>query len=203
MHMSQEQVARAALNELPLRLPHPRPAAHRSYRPRLWTYHRPQIRRLDPGDENELTRLLFELDAMSRLCRFRAWVSDSCLVQYARRALASSVFNAGASLDGRLRGFADVYETCDASIVEAAFLVEPGWRDHGIGMALLTAARQWAEGSARSTLRMVIAQENWPMRMLAEKAGARLDFIDGEILADLALRRPFGPEPEAALFASA
>jgi GNAT superfamily N-acetyltransferase len=145
------------------------------------------IKRLESCDGAEIEALVLALDAPSRLCRFGASVPDGWLVQYASRALRDSAFVAGAYLDDRLRGFTDVYETGDTAVVEAAFLVERGWRGRGLGTALLAAARQWSEGSGRSTLRMLIAKENWPMRKLAEKAGAVIDLVDAEIVADLAL----------------
>jgi hypothetical protein len=55
---------------------------------------------------------------------------------------------------------------------------------------LLEAAKEWAAQSGVKTLRMVIARNNWPMRQLAGKAGARLDIDLDEIFADIAVSSP-------------
>jgi hypothetical protein len=57
----------------------------------------------------------------------------------------------------------------------------------GIGSAQLETATRWAKRASVATLRTVISRDNWPMRQLAHKASARLDFDLDEILADIAV----------------
>ena len=76
---------------------------------------------------------------------------------------------------------------CRDGIAEAAFAVAADWRRQGVGSDLLEAARRWADQSGIRTLRMVISRNNWSMRGLAHKAGARLSLDPDEILADISL----------------
>ena len=68
-----------------------------------------------------------------------------------------------------------------------AFAIDADWRRLGLGSALLEAATRWAQQAGVATLRMVISRNNWPMRQLAHKVGARLDFDLDEIFADIAV----------------
>jgi GNAT superfamily N-acetyltransferase len=70
---------------------------------------------------------------------------------------------------------------------QVAFAIDANWRRRGIGSALLEAATRWAEQASVGTLRMVISRNNWPMRQLANQAGARLDYDLDEIFADIAI----------------
>ena len=64
---------------------------------------------------------------------------------------------------------------------------DANWRRRGIGSALLESGTRWAEQASVATLRMVGSRNNWPMRQLAHKVGARLDFDLDEIFADIAV----------------
>jgi GNAT superfamily N-acetyltransferase len=79
----------------------------------------------------------------------------------------------------------------DAGLVEAFAardgVADANWRRRGIGSAQLETATRWAKRASVATLRTVISRDNWPMRQLAHKASARLDFDLDEILADIAV----------------
>lgn len=93
---------------------------------------------------------------------------------------------AGALNAGRLIGVVEVFATRNG-VAEVAFAIDADWRRRGLGFALLEAATRWAEQAGVATLRMFILRNNWPMRRLAHKAGARLDFDLDEIRADIAI----------------
>jgi GNAT superfamily N-acetyltransferase len=145
------------------------------------------IRCLGHDHETDMVNLMLGLDQSSRCSRFGFPANNELLTEYCHHALATAAFIAGVYVDARLRGVSEVYDTRDAGIAEAAFLVDQAWRGQGLGMALLEAARQWAARSHRSALRMIISRDNWPMRKLADMAGARLDLVNDEIIADIAV----------------
>ena len=161
----------------------------------------PQIRRLSHHDEADLRDLLLGLDGPSRVSRFSGTMKEASLIQYAHSAVSSATFIAGAYIDGRIRGVVEIYDSACGGFSEAAFVVHQDWRRQGIGFALLQAAQKWCTESRRSTLRMVIARCNMPMRKLANKKAAQIDLVMDEIVADIAIGQPGmnGIDPLAAL----
>ena len=147
---------------------------------------RPYIMRLDSEHEAQLSALLCDLDKSSRINRFGHPASDARVQGYAKEAVARAAYMAGAFDAGRLIGVVEMFATCDG-IAEIAFAIDGDWRRQGLGSALLEAATCWAELAGIATLRMFISRNNWPMRQLAHKAGARLDFDLDEILADISV----------------
>ena len=147
---------------------------------------RPYIRRLGGEHEALLSALLCGLDKSSRINRFGHAASDARVQGYAKEAVARAAYMAGAFDADRLIGVVEVFATCDG-VAEVAFAIDGDWRRRGIGSALLEAATCWAELAGIATLSMFISRNNWPMRQLAHKAGARLDFDLDEILADIAV----------------
>jgi GNAT superfamily N-acetyltransferase len=147
---------------------------------------RPYITRLDSGHEAPLSALLCGLDKSSRINRFGHPTSDARVQGYAKEAVAGAAYMAGVFAAGRLIGVVEVFAIRDG-VVEVAFAVDADWRRRGLGWALLEAATRWAERAGVTTLRMFISRDNLPMRQLAHKAGARLDFHLDEILADVSV----------------
>jgi GNAT superfamily N-acetyltransferase len=150
----------------------------------------PQIRRLSNHHEADLCDLLLGLDGPSRASRFSGTMKEASLIQYAHSAVSSAAFIAGAYIDGRIRGVVEIYDSTCGSFSETAFVVHQDWRRQGIGFALLQAAQKWCTESRRSTLRMVFARCNMPMRKLANKAAAQIDLLMDEIVADVAIGQP-------------
>jgi len=103
--------------------------------------------------------------------------SDACVEAYAKGAIVVAAFIAGVVVE--------VLEASRDGIAEAAFAVAADWRGQGVGSDLLAACRRWAEQSGIRTPRMVITRNNWPMRRLAHKAGARLSLDLDELFADI------------------
>jgi GNAT superfamily N-acetyltransferase len=149
----------------------------------------PRITRLGPQHQADLRGLVLGLDHAWRGKRFACAASDVPLVRHSQRDLTTATWSAGAFVDERLRGVVEVFDTGLPGTVEAAFLVEHGWRRRGLGTTLLQAAMQWAVDANRVTLRMVFSRRNWPMRKLASNADARLDLAFDDISADIAIVR--------------
>jgi len=147
---------------------------------------RPYITRLEGEQEAQLSALLCGLDKSARINRFGHPANDACVKGYAKEAVAGAAYMAGAFDAGLLIGVVEVFATCDG-VAEVAFAIDAHWRRQGLGLALLKAATRWAEQAGVATLRMVISRSNWPMRQLAHKAGARLDFDLDEISADISV----------------
>jgi GNAT superfamily N-acetyltransferase len=103
---------------------------------------------------------------------------------YAKEAVTGAAYMAGAFDAGRLIGVVEVF-TARNGVAEIAFAIDADWRRQGLGSALLEAAKRWAEQAGVAILRMVISRNNWPMRQLAHKAGARFDL--DEIFADVSV----------------
>jgi GNAT superfamily N-acetyltransferase len=145
----------------------------------------PAIRPLIGNDHDELCRVFLCLDAAGRHSRFGHAASDNFLARHCQHAMTHAVCIAGAFIDGRIRGVAEVYGAFPNDYVEAAFVVEKDWRRQGLGWALLCATAQIAADSKAAKLRLIFSRHDWAMRRLAAKSGGRLDFILGEMCVDL------------------
>jgi GNAT superfamily N-acetyltransferase len=135
-----------------------------------------------------LVALLLRLDQRSRISRFGSATNDAALVAHASQAVANAAWIAGAFIDARLCGIAELYEfgSCDPNGAEAAFVVEPCRRRRGIATALLRASVHWANTAGISTLRMVFSHSNWPMWKLARKGVIRSNLtLDDTICIEL------------------
>jgi GNAT superfamily N-acetyltransferase len=102
-------------------------------------------------------------------------------------ASAAAQWTAGVYVAEQLTSFV---QACDSQFdgpVEITLFVGANWRRQGIGTLLLKAAIDWASHRQASALRFVCARTNWPMRHFAEKFGARLDLVLGQIVADIPL----------------
>lgn len=147
----------------------------------------PAAVRLGFQHEAELIHFLLGLDGASRILRFAHPASDGALLVHAHRALEEAAWIGGIFVEQRLRGVVELYDLAAHGLVEAAFLVDSGWRRRGLGTALLQAAQGWTAGNHRVVIRMVFSTANWPMRKLADRAGARLDLCFGEMTAEIAV----------------
>jgi GNAT superfamily N-acetyltransferase len=149
-----------------------------------------EIRDLNGADAVRFKRLLLGLDGKSRCSRFGMMVSDGRLLEHARLAFENTLWFGGAFLDCELRGAAELYATEDPHVGEIAFVVEVGWRRRGVASALLEAAAAWAPAEGIERIRMVCSRRDWPMRLLASHADARLDLMMGDFVAETQVGRP-------------
>jgi GNAT superfamily N-acetyltransferase len=107
--------------------------------------------------------------------------SASCMTS------AAAQWMAGVYVAGELTS---VVQACESPLdgpVETTLFVDVKWRRQGIGTLLLKAAMDWASHRQARALRFACARTNWPMRHFAEKFGARLDLVLGQIVADIPL----------------
>jgi len=130
---------------------------------------------------------LLDLDDTSRAGFFARPVNDDDLLHHAAQARSTAAWMGGALVEGQLRGVIALHDAETGGSISAALAVDSGWRDRGLGSALLGAALGWARASGRRELRMGFSRLNWPMRRLAAKAGARLDLVLGEVVAAVAV----------------
>lgn len=158
----------------------------------LWAGARPPLRviRLCDQHEAQLSRLLQSLDRSSRINRFGHPASDPCLEAYARAAFSTTAFMAGTFVGETQVGVLEIFGSAREGVAEAAFVIDADWRRLGLGTALLESAREWAGQSGIRMLQMIMGRNNWPMRHLAQKAGARFDLELDEIRAGLILAGP-------------
>jgi GNAT superfamily N-acetyltransferase len=154
------------------------------------------IAELGPEHEAEFRNLLLGLDKTACSCRFAGRVSDSYLTSHSHQALSAATRIAGAFVEAKLRGVVELYEENCPQDVEAAFVVAEGWRQRGLGSALMHDALNWAQRTGKRRLRVIFSRNNWPMRKLASRVDARFDLVLDEIVADVAVgRAPIGSTP--------
>jgi GNAT superfamily N-acetyltransferase len=137
----------------------------------------------------EFQSLLLRLDRDSRCRRFGHAASDDALRTHADTALRTAFGVIAIAADGRLRGAIEMYSCAPQPFCEAALVVEPQWRRQGLGLALLRAAARFADEASAVPLRLIFTRDNWPMRKLAAKVGARFDLVLDELCAEVAPAR--------------
>jgi GNAT superfamily N-acetyltransferase len=133
----------------------------------------------------EIERLYFSLDREARCDRFGHASSDASIAAHIQHALSHATRIIGVSADGKLRGLLEIYEGRASGPVEAALIVEQGWRRRGLGWVLLQDAMRWGRDAGAESLRLIFSRHNWPMRHLCSKALARFDLVLDEFCADI------------------
>jgi GNAT superfamily N-acetyltransferase len=104
--------------------------------------------------------------------------------------LSPAAWTAGWFIADEVRGVVRAGGISRSGPVEAELFVEEGWRRQGIGSMLLKETLDWARRGEAATLRLVCDRADWPMRHFAERFGARLDLVFGQMVADIPLVRP-------------
>lgn len=143
-----------------------------------------------PEHEDDFANLLLSLDAHSRILRFGHAASDATLKAYTRKALSTVSFAAGAFVDRELLAVVEVFDCGRQGTAELAFVTKACWRRRGLALTLLGEAKAWAEQRGFHTLRLIFSRKNVPMRGLAVKAAAHLEFELDEISAKISLAAP-------------
>lgn len=145
------------------------------------------IRKLHADEQHVYRDFLLDLDPRSRRDRFCGTVSDAYVAEHARKTWGAGTLVHGCFIAGRLRGVAELHPAEAGGTAEAAFAVDPRFRNRGIGTALLDATVLAARNRNCRTIRVACLRSNLAMRHLARKAGARLvltyDELRGEITA--------------------
>lgn len=134
------------------------------------------VRRLDPRSEADVFLLLRCAGQPGRPNRLASPFT-----------LSPAAWTAGLFIANELRGVVRAGDASCGGPVEAELFVDEGWRRRGIGSMLLRETLDWARRGEATTLRLVCDRTDWPMRHFAEKLGARLDLVFGQMVADIPL----------------
>lgn len=151
------------------------------------------FRKLLSFDADAFAAHLLRLDESDRASRFSAHTADERVRAYVaeldwRRTVVIGCF------DGvELRGAAELHFAPPGAASregEFAVTVEPRWRGAGLGTEFLRRTILLARNRMIARLRMVCLLDNGPMRRIASRFGAALDFADGQAWADIRLPYP-------------
>ena len=148
------------------------------------------IRKLRPEESGLYRDFLLGLDPQTRRDRFCGGVSDAYLSRHAERILSTGAVLYGCFQDGRLCGVAELHAAAPGEPAEAAFVVSPDLRHHGVGTALLDAIVLAARNRRHPVIRVTCLRSNEAMRRLARKADARLVLTYDEAQGEIHAPRP-------------
>jgi RimJ/RimL family protein N-acetyltransferase len=150
------------------------------------------IRKLWPNETAAFRDHLLRLDRDSRRMRFAHAVSDAFIEDYAARMndMGSIVFayieGAEVHAAAELRKLGDRWGT----EAEAAFSVEKGFQDHGLGTELMGRVIRSARNRGVHRLYMSCLAENSKMQAIARKHEADLKFEYGEVIGEILPETP-------------
>lgn len=151
------------------------------------------FRKLLSFDADAFADHLLRLDESDRASRFSAHTSDERVRAYVAQLDWSRAVVIGCFEDVALRGAAELHPSPPGAARregEFAVTVEPRWRGAGIGTELLRRTILLARNRMIARLRMVCLLDNGPMRRIARRFGASLEFEDGQAWADIRLPYP-------------
>lgn len=150
------------------------------------------FRKLFAGEADKFRDHLLRLSADCRRMRFAHAVSDSFIEEYADRMGENGAIVYGYFVDGVLRGAAELRKLSDTwgHEAEAAFSVEAGHQDHGVGSELMGRIIRTARNRGVQRLYMICLAENARMRAIADKYDAELRFEYDEVVGEIV---PDGP----------
>lgn len=145
------------------------------------------VRQLWPHDRAILAAHLNRLDAESRRARFGGAVGTPFLARYAGETLEADGFVKAAFVDGVCRGVGEARFIAHRDYdVEAAFSIEHGWQNKGLGDMLFKRVVRAAANRGKRRLCMVCLRSNLRMIRLASNNRARIrlapDGVIGEIV---------------------
>jgi RimJ/RimL family protein N-acetyltransferase len=152
------------------------------------------VTRLWPLERSLFLDHLLRLDSQTRRERFGMQVDDAFLTQYAHTTFATGGLVFAYQEDGIVHGAAELrgLDHVAARTAEAAFSVEPAYRQRGIGTMLFERLVNAARNRRVRTLYMTCLAQNRAMQALARKFEADLvqnaTDLDGYI-------DPLGPTP--------
>lgn len=150
------------------------------------------IRKLWPTESEKFRDHLLRLDQDSRRMRFAHGVSDTFIEDYAARLTDMGSVVYGYFVDGELRAVAELRKLGDTwgREAEAAFSVESGWQDRGLGSELMGRVIRAARNRGVMHLYMSCLAENRKMQAIARKHSADLRFEYGEVVGDIVPQEP-------------
>jgi GNAT superfamily N-acetyltransferase len=148
------------------------------------------IRRLWVGEAELYRGHLLRLDAESRRNRFGGTVSDDFIRGYCEPGALRGAIIYGFSVDGVLRGAAELRLLEPAGDAEVALSIERTWQSQGVGAALLEHLLLAARNRRINRLHMLCLAENRRMRQLARKFDAELSIQSGNVVGELKAPHP-------------
>lgn len=150
------------------------------------------IRKLWPTETEKFRDHLLRLDGDNRRMRFAHTVSDAFIEDYASRLSEMGSVVYGYIVDGEIRAVAELRKLGDTwgREAEAAFSVESGWQDRGLGSELMGRVIRAARNRGVMHLDMSCLAQNRKMQAIARKHSADLRFEYGEVVGDIVPREP-------------
>jgi RimJ/RimL family protein N-acetyltransferase len=152
------------------------------------------IRKVWSRENDKLRDHLLRLDTDSRRARFAHAVNDDFLIDYAATFSDQSGLVYGFVVGEELRAAAELrklHETWDGE-AEAAFSVEPGYQNRGLGTELMGRVIRAARNRGVRHIYITCLADNTKMQRLAKKHSADLRFVQGEVLGEI---RSVAPSP--------
>jgi len=149
------------------------------------------LRRLRRSDAAAFEAHLLRLDATARNARFGGAVGDDALRRHARLSLDGGAAVYGWFEAGVLRGAGELHRgsgvggLAPAGDGEAAFSVEAGWQNRGIGTRLMRRVIAAAGTHGIGRVVVVCRSSNRMMQELARRFEARLEIVGGETIGRL------------------
>ncbi len=145
------------------------------------------IRKLWPSETEKFRDHLLRLDKDSRRMRFAHAVSDSFIEDYASRMNDMGAIVYAFIEGGEVRAVAELKKLGDTwgQEAEAAFSVENGYQEKGIGTELMGRVIRAARNRGVHHLFMSCLSENRKMQAIALKHEADLRFEYGEVIGEI------------------
>lgn len=155
------------------------------------------IRKLGMGDFAQFRAHLKRLDRDTQRLRFGHHVSEDFIDAYVDTSYRIGTLVFAAFEGGEIRASAELRGLAGVEFdAEAAFAVEAGWQDRGLGSELMARIITAAQNRGFGRLHMICLRENARMRHIAGKYGAQLKFMGGDVLGEL---DPHHPTPVSVL----
>ena len=145
------------------------------------------VRKLWPAETDKFRDHLLRLDKDSRRMRFAHAVSDAFVEEYAGRMNENGTLVYAYIEDGGVRAVAELKKLGDTwgQEAEAAFSVEGGYQEKGIGTELMGRVIRAARNRGVHHLYMSCLAENRKMQAIARKHEADLRFEYGEVVGEI------------------
>ncbi len=145
------------------------------------------IRKLWPSESDKFRDHLLRLDKDSRRMRFAHAVSDNFIDDYAGSMNEMGAIVYGYLEGGEVRAVAELKKLGDTwgQEAEAAFSVEPGYQEKGIGTELMGRVIRAGRNRSVNHLYMSCLAENRKMQAIARKHEADLRFEYGEVIGEI------------------
>ena len=141
------------------------------------------VTELVDADKAEISEHLMRLGSQGRRSRFGFGVGEGFVKQYCDRILGLEGVIYGVHEGGELRAVAELREILDdwPNTAEAAFSVEPEFQGQGLGSALIDKVVADAKVRGTKTINMMCHRDNEPMKHLASKHDAEMEFSQHDV----------------------